>query len=494
MREEMLSIEDCSISSSGNTIISQLYLQIYKAEIFGIILDRMIDRKCLLELLRGNVPPASGRIFIEGRKIVPSECPRHFSQAAAVIDNTSKLISSLSIAENVLLFSESIRNYIVEKKKYDGLLDTIKKKLMVDIDTDKPVSCLSIKERVIIELIRAYAEGKKLVVMADITGFLKSTELEEIFRLICRLRNSGTTFIIIEVYGDIVFKWADRLSVIREGKTLGIFSPGDIKRQQIFSAIMKGRKRKQNSRKADAGPDGQDFGFNGERDKTLEFVDINTQLLKDLNLSVGSGEVLKIYYMDDASCSHIIELLKGMRRQLSGRMLVAGKEYRVRDTHQAVDKGICFIEESPYKSMFVSEMSIMDNLCLPLARKVPLMWARNRYGRSIKELVSQFIDIDIGKVKLSALSHVQLQQIAYLKWYMFAPAVVVCIKPFTEVDIHIREVTVEMIGLLQKRGISVVILTPNFSETYLVDGETLYIKDGRTIGEDEVYQIIYGSK
>ena len=494
MREEMLSIEDCSISSSGNTIISQLYLQIYKAEIFGIILDRMIDRKCLLELLRGNVPPASGRIFIEGRKIVPSECPRHFSQAAAVIDNTSKLISSLSIAENVLLFSESIRNYIVEKKKYDGLLDTIKKKLMVDIDTDKPVSCLSIKERVIIELIRAYAEGKKLVVMADITGFLKSTELEEIFRLICRLRNSGTTFIIIEVYGDIVFKWADRLSVIREGKTLGIFSPGDIKRQQIFSAIMKGRKRKQNSRKADAGPDGQDFGFNGERDKTLEFVDINTQLLKDLNLSVGSGEVLKIYYMDDASCSHIIELLKGMRRQLSGRMLVAGKEYRVRDTHQAVDKGICFIEESPYKSMFVSEMSIMDNLCLPLARKVPLMWARKRYGRSIKELVSQFIDIDIGKVKLSALSHVQLQQIAYLKWYMFAPAVVVCIKPFTEVDIHIREVTVEMIGLLQKRGISVVILTPNFSETYLVDGETLYIKDGRTIGEDEVYQIIYGSK
>jgi len=328
--------------------------------------------------------------------------------------------------------------------------------------------------------------------MADITGFLKSTELEEIFSLILRLRDSGITFIIMEVYGDIVFKWADRLSVIRDGKTLGIFNSGDVKKQQIFSALLKDNKRKQNRRNADE--DEQDFEVRGDKDKALELVDINTQVLKDLNFSVGSGEVAKIYYMDNTSCSHIIELLKGTRRPLSGRMLVAGSEYRVRDVHQAVDRGVCIIEESPYQSMFIFEMSIMDNLCLPLARKVPLMWVKKRYGKSIKELVSQFIDIDIEKVKLSALSHVQLQQIAYLKWYMFAPSVVVCIKPFTEVDIHIREVTVEMIGLLQKRGISVIILTPNFSETYLIDGETLYIKDGRTIGEDEVYQIIYGSK
>src|SRR5690606_19455036 len=119
------------------------------------------------------------------------------------------------------------------------------------------------------------------------------------------------------------------------------------------------RKRRQDGRKADV-PDGQGFGADGDKDTTLEFIDINTQLLKDLNFSISRGELLKIYYMDDASCCHIVELLKGMRRQLSGRMLVAGKEYRVRDVHQALEKGICFIEESPYKSMFVYEMSIMD--------------------------------------------------------------------------------------------------------------------------------------
>jgi ABC-type sugar transport system ATPase subunit len=341
-------------------------------------------------------------------------------------------------------------------------------------------------------LIKAYAEGKRLVVMADITGFLKSTELDEVFSLILKLRDSGMTFIIIEVYGDIAFKWADRLSIIRDGKTLGIFSSGDIKKKQIFSALLNDHKKKRNDRNADE--DEHDIEINGEKNKALEFVNINTQVLKDLNFSVGSGEVAKIYYMDNSSCSHIIELLKGMRRPVSGRMLVAESEYRVRDVHQAVDRGVCIIEESPYQSMFIFDMSIMDNLCLPLAKKVPLMWVKKRYGKSIKELVSQFIDVDIEKVKLSALSHVQLQQLAYLKWYMFAPSVVVCVKPFTEVDIHIREVTVEMIGLLQKRGISVIILTPNFSETYLIDGDTLYIKDGRTIGEDEVYQIIYGFK
>lgn len=84
------------------------------------------------------------------------------------------------------------------------------------------------------------------------------------------------------------------------------------------------------------------------------------------------------------------------------------REYRVSDTHRAVDRGVCFIEESPYKSMPVFDMTILDNLCLALSKKVPLIWARKRFTKSIRELVSQFIDDDIEKVKLSGLPPVQL--------------------------------------------------------------------------------------
>jgi ABC-type sugar transport system ATPase subunit len=144
--------------------------------------------------------------------------------------------------------------------------------------------------------------------------------------------------------------------------------------------------------------------------------------------------------------------------------------------------------------MLIFDMSVLDNLCLTLAKKLPLIWVKRRYAKSIRETIARFIGDDIGNTKLSALPPVKLQQIAYLKWFIFAPSLVVCIRPFTEVDIHLREVTVNMIELLRRRGISVIILTPNFSETYLIEGETVYIRNGSSIGEDEVYQIIYGSK
>lgn len=136
-------------------------------------------------------------------------------------------------------------------------------------------------------------------------------------------------------------------------------------------------------------------------------------------------------------------------------------------------------------------MSVRDNLCLALSKKVPTIWFRERYVKSVDQLIKSVSIEDIAKVKLRKLEPRVLQQIAYYKWYLYAPKVVICIKPFTETDIHLQEITVEMIAALKSRGISVIILTSNFSELYRVEGDTVYIKNGHIIDEDEVYQTLY---
>ena len=487
MREEMLVIENGKISKAENDIFRELYLQIYKGEIFGIIFDNILERRCLLDFFKGNKTLDSGRIYLSNEKIVIKESPKYFESYIAVIERTSKLISSLSILENVLLFAPSMQKYITDNKKYAYAMEEIKKQLYIDIPMDKSVSSLTSKERVIIELIKAYIEGKKLVALTDITDFLKSTELMDIFSLLTRLRELGMTFAIIESFEDIVFEWTDRLAIIRNGKTLGIYRSKDINRQQIYSALIGDQYKYMVNKIVPIKEDEPE-----ELHPILKFVNINTEILKNLNFSINKGEVIKIYYMDDSSYSHIVELLKGMRKPVSGHIIVSDKEYRVNDAHQAVNKGICFVEESPYKNMLFYDMSILDNLTLTLADKVPFIWMKRRYTKSVQEFVSRFIDDDITKIRLSGLSPVKLQQIAYLKWLIYAPSVVVCIKPFTEVDIHLREVTVNMIEMLRRRGIAVIIFTSNISETYRIEGETIYIRNGQVIDADEVYQVIYG--
>lgn len=486
MKEEMLVIENGGICKDNHDIFRELYVQIFKGEIFGIIFDNILEKDCLLEFLKGRIILDYGLIFLNGEKIDIKDSNRLFTDYITVIERTSKLVHSLSIVENVLMFAPVMPKYYVDKKSYAKTMEKVMEELMVRIPMDKPVLSLTSKERVIIELIKAYVEGKKLVVMANAGGFLKSMEFTEVFALINRLRELGMTFAIIESFEGTIFKWTDRLAIVKNGKTLGIYKSQDIKRQQIYSALIGNQYGRQTGNLTAVEQNEPE-----KPQASLVLSGINTEILDNFNFTINKGQVVKIYYMDDLSFIHIVELLKGLRKPLSGHISVNNREYSVNSVHMAVKQGVCFIEESPDENMLFYNMSVLDNLCLALARKVPMLWAKKKFTKSVKELIAQHMGEDISNIKLSKLPPVKLQQIAYFKWLLYVPSVVVCIKPFTEADIYLREVTVNMIEMLRMRGISVIIFTPNFSETYQIDGKTIYIRNGKLIDEDEVYQILY---
>jgi ABC-type sugar transport system ATPase subunit len=290
----------------------------------------------------------------------------------------------------------------------------------------------------------------------------------------------------VEQFESIIFEWTDQIAVIRHGKTAGIYHPQTVNRELLYAALIK-----ENKAKKMVGMDKMDLDEEKENEPVFQFEQVNTSILTNFSMEIETGEVVKIYYMDDESCEHIIELLKGTRKSSSGRLILMGQEYRVNNIVQAVKQGVCFIEESPYDNMLLYNMSLRDNLSLSLFQKIPLFWMRKRIINSVDQLVKTFPIESMAKVKLRKLEPHILQQIAYYKWYLYAPKVVVCIKPFTETDIHLQEITVEMISMLKRRGISVIILTSNYSELYRVDGDTICIKNGRIIDEDEVYQTLY---
>jgi ABC-type sugar transport system ATPase subunit len=484
MKEELIVIENGIIEKRGHPIFKGLYLHIYKKEILGIIFDSVIERKCLLDFFKGNYSLNSGRFYIEGQKINLGDNDKYCKNNITVIEKSSKLISTLNIEENIFIFAD--KKNTVNNKKYKEDIHIIIQQFNIDVNISKAVIKLTPKERVIVELIKAYVEGKKIIVLTHITGFLKKNELEEIYLLLMQLQNSGMTFVVVESFEDIVFEWTNQLVIIQSGKTVGIFEPKSINRHLIYSVLMKDQKQKNmdNINKIE-------LSEKNDKIPVLEFNAICTNIISDLNITVEAGEILKIYYMDDESCEHIVELLKGLRRPLSGEISLAGQDYKVDDVYQAVGKGICFIEESPYENMLFYNMNVRDNLSLALSGKITMFWFRKRYIKSVDQFIKSFWGQDIAEIKLRKLEPRILQQIAYYKWYLYAPKVVVCIKPFTEADIHLQEMTIEMISLLKARGISIIILTPNFSELYRVDGEILYIKKGQVIDEDEVYQTLY---
>lgn len=485
MKEELIVIEEGEISVRGTPLFTDLYLQVYKGEVFGVVFGNVTDRKCLLELFLGERPLSGGKVFIGNKRSSYVDSLTFFKKEATIIDKHSKLIENLTIEENIFLFTDE--NIIVSTRKYKAFLQTVLNKFNLDIQINRTIGDLPAKEKIIIELLKAYYEDKKLVVLNHISGLLLNNDLEDIHALIQKLRKYGIAFIIIESYNNIVFEWVNSFLLIQDGKTAGIFDTKHHNNRQLNKIILS---------------NSTTFGSsilkstNHENDllntmPILEFKNISTSHIHNLNFKIGAGEILNMFFMDDDSFEHIIDILKGFIKPISGEIILCGQRLNINNINQAVRKGICFIEESPYENTLFYNMTLKDNLGLALSNKVPFYWLRKRYRKSLDYLIESFHLEEYLDTKLRKLDPRILQEVAYLKWYLYAPHLVVCIKPFTESDINLQEITKEMMLILKARGISVLILTSMLSKNHRIDGDTVYIKNGQMIDESEMYETLY---
>ena len=482
MKKERLVIEKGTMVDNEIPVFESLQLQLYEGEIIGIFFDSVIERKGFHKLITGKGNLISGKIYLSGVYLELVSADKIFEKQIKLIDSTSMLVNTLSVLENIFLF--------VDKRKFmfrNPYFETCQKllaDLSLDINVAKHVKDLTVRERVIVEIIKAYIENKQAVVLSGIAGFLKRNELEDIYQLIEKLCSKNMSFIIIESMEDIIFEKTSNLFIIQHGRTVGIVDHEFVDKEKLFKTLM-------NTKKELIQEQVSLSGIETEPEVVMEWTNVCTAKISNLSFSIERGEILKIFYLDDTSCEQILDILAGEEKITAGTITLNKRIYNAGSIEQAMKKGIGFVGESPYKGMLFYDMSVRDNLNVALAQKSAWIWAKRKYIKSVNLQISEYLGKEIASTRLRRLKPEMLQRIAYFRWFLFHPKLLVILKPFVEADIHIREVTLEMIHKLQDSGIAIIILTQNSSELNMFEGENLYIKNGKSIEEDEVYQILY---
>ena len=487
MKEELITIENGQMIINNNIAFGDLYLEIYKNETTGIIFDNVKESKYILDFFKGKVPLSDGRIFIESKVYDYEKALSFLKNNIAIIDNQNKLVEVFSIEENIFLFADN--NNVISYKNLKVKMETLLSKFKIDIETRKPVSSLGTKNRIIIELLRAYYEDKKLVVFDNISSVLTSNEFSDVCSILEELKKNGMTFIMIEYFNNFVFKYVNSFILIQGGKTTGIFESNSYNIRKLFSILTENAKAKVNS----------DNSINYKMEKKVKdrsvsafkFNNVSTSFIQNLNLELQAGEILNLICMDDISGEHIINLLKGKLKPVSGEITLRGNRLDINSIENAIDKGICFIEEEAYKNSLSYNMTVRDNIGLVLSKKAPFFWMKSRYKKSIDQIIKQSELEDCADMKVKDLEPSSLQILLYLRWYLYAPKVMVCVKPFAQLDINLQEITRKMIMLLKSRGISVLILTDVLSGTHNMRGDNIYIQNGRKIDKDKVYNLLF---
>jgi len=484
MKEEMLNIENASRGKGDHCSLKRIELRTFKGESTAIIFDNLLEKRDFFRILSGEECFDSGRIYIEGELIPLGEMKRIMKQKVAVIESVCYLVHTLSIAENVLVLNENSHNYFISDRLITAGIKELFQRFHIELDIDQQVKKLNSFQKVCVELVKAFAAKKSMIILTDLTSFLNSIQIKQIFSIVDQMKQLGVTFFIIETFQDILFEYTEQLVIIKNKSTIAMFCREDYDRHKIYTILTSNIKNYR-------------LHYTAVRDSEvgetiMTFRNLTTDVLYNVSFEVPFGAITKIMYLDEVSGSQLIDILEGNQKQYSGSILVGDKPYRVNSQWDSMSNGVAFINENPLRNMLIYDMSVMDNLMLALSQKIPGIWMRKKYYQSIVKQLEGILYPNIYSVPISQLPPSDLYKIIYCKSLLYAPPVVICVKPFSNIDMHIRKTIEKMIQILTKRGIAVLLIMSNLSETAIIEGNTNYLKNGRLVAEEEIYSSIYG--
>jgi ribose transport system ATP-binding protein len=450
MKREILRIENITIKEKGIKTLNDFFLNLYQGELLGVFVNNALEKNHLIDLIYGNVEVERGRICYENLPISYEDYVGIRKNKISMIQSTSKLIDDLTVADNIFVIRDKFGRYVIDKKVIFEQTENLLEELDLNIAPKKLARLLSSFEKTAVEIAKAYGLGAKIIILKDLSSYLSDSELNQLTEIIDKLKSNGISFIMIDSFTDILKQFSDRMFVMKNGRNVWT-----LRGEQINDDILKTYFYNPK----------HEISSNTVRHATaLRFDHVSTDKLKPLSFEIHSGEMLSILDHDGSYIDEINKVLNGENNSYQGKVFVGDRLFNSGRPWEAIKKDLAFIVENPIEAMLFKDITAIDNLCFASGNKINSFWMNSKYRRSCIDDYEGLFSEGALRARTESLSVYDQQRLVYLKWHLYNPKVVVCTRPFSSIDVELREITSEMMGLLLKKGIGILVLASNYSE------------------------------
>ena len=478
MREEVLRLENVTRIADGVTLLEDVNLQIFQGEIMGLICINYGGQDELLELLQKNIPIHYGRVYFNEKLVNSYEQTSSSMNKISIIERHSRLADDLRVADNIFVLRHGFRKYLINRKKLNAQLRQFTDELDLNLDGDRLVARLTPYEKYACELLRAVVAGVKLVVIKDISNCVGTADLIRFQELMKHFAAKGFSFLYVCNHHEEAFKICDRLALMENGRIIKVLDKRDFTRHKMnpyYIGVYPGMPLVQRLK----------------QENVLRFESVSTGHLHNASFSVDKGECVVLLDMNNTVLSDIIMAMKGVLPVDSGRIFLKGKPYTRKKARRAIENGVAFIGQYPTSSMLFPDMDYMKNLCFLIDQKRNIFRMNGRIRKSVIQEYGDLLGDDIFAKDITRLGPVSLYNLIYYRIHLFNPGVVFCVQPFSDADLNLRRHVVDLILLLKKKGIAVIILAVNLSDSLIVADRLLQVKEGILCREFEKNEFKY---
>ncbi len=473
MKRELLRIEG-GAKKKRTFSLKNIHIQCYVGHFSGIIFLNANEKKLMSVILEGKDFFDEGRIFLFDRRIKEKEWKKTVRSHIAVVGREKKLYDYMTVGENIGLYvSES---FILKRDRYYlHLSRCLEEKFGIQLNVAHKGDELGFCGRILVEVMQAYVRKQRLIVLYQLTNRLDDDGFEQLLRVVQKMKEEGYSFLMLDSFEEQILKYADDYYVVDDGRISGYYGVDTI---QKFTFIqMNNRDVHEYYLKSGKTPKilTPEAALD-EQIQLLEFRHVETGIVKDLSFTIQQGEFVVMRCRDDYVCRALTALLKGEEQPLRGMICLKGKSLPYHETWRMLENDIGIMEEQPLEQNLVADMTLMDNLCLCLGRKISGLWMGKQYQNSIEMMLRRFIEKRYFGEKIKDLPLQVAYRAVFCKWLLFAPRMLICVRPFAAVDIDsVRVIAKEMIQALLQRGVAVLVITSNIQEVEELEGRRVIV-------------------
>jgi len=475
-REPIVRIAGVTKRFPGVLALDRIEIAFQPGEVHAVIGENGAGKSTLMNILAGDLQPNDGQIFIDGKPQIISTPLVSRAQGITVVYQELALCPTLSIAENIMMpdmAARSIATIVPRDLMRREARSALARLGMADLDPDTKVGRLSVAEAQLVEIARAIRQKARLLVLDEPNSALSTRESERLFEIVRQLRAEGVAVIYVSHHLDEVLDLADRITVMRDGRTIETMANDNVSQARLIRAMV-----------------GRDLGAaqpwalqhsSGAAPVVLSVADLSAPGLDRISFTVRAGEILGIGGLPDSGKDRLGDVLFGLIPR-NGKVAIDGKDLPAADPSASIRRGMAYVPADRRGSGALLSMSVAENVVSASLKKFSLsgFLRRAKIKREARAQVAR-LDARISHLgqKLATLSGGNQQKIILGRSLVTHPRLLVLHEPTRGIDVGAKTEIYSILRQIAGEGVAIIMISSEMPELVMNAERVLVLRGGR---------------
>lgn len=463
-------------SFPGVKALDNVNFAIRKGTVHALCGENGAGKSTLMKIINGIYKADSGQIFLDEKPVTIKDPIQARDYGIAMIAQELNYVPEMSIEENLFLGRLPVTKFgNVDWKRVRRETIEFLRQENLPYKPDQKLKTLTVSDIQMLEIIKAISNNAQIVIMDEPTSAITNREVEVLFGKIAELKKKGVSIIYISHKMEEVFRIADDITVLRDGKTVETHPASEIDLDKVI-ALMVGRKMDNVYPKEEV-----EIG-----EPILEIEGLGSKgVFKDINFKANKGEIVGFAGLMGAGRTETMRAIFGLDPYDEGKIKVHGKEVTIKKVSDSIAQKVVMLSEDRRRYGIIPIRSVMENASISSLDKI--IYGGRWHPKVEKELVSKYFEKMHVKTPsletaIQGLSGGNQQKVLLAKWMLRDPDVLILDEPTRGIDVGAKFEIYRLMTDLVKEGKTVIMVSSELPELIGMCDRIYIMNKGRITG------------